>query len=81
MHIELHYCPTARDAARLQHGGLPRYDIEPTKCGACMARVGEVENRDGTVVAWKPFAVVVSETVIDVVCGKCLKPVDKVLAA
>lgn len=78
-HVELHFCPTAKDAARLEYAGLPRYDLHPEPCGSCSARTGEVLNRDGESVAWKPFAVVVWDTGLDVLCNRCLKPVDKVL--
>lgn len=77
MHVELHFCPTARDAARLQHAGLPRFDLEPSKCGACNARVGEVNGEDGAVF-WKPLTVVVWEDGVDVLCERCVRPVDKV---
>lgn len=79
-HIELHYCRTARDSARLEHGGLPRYDLEPTRCSGCGTWIGEVANRDGTAVAWRPFAVVVWEDGLDALCvGRCLKALDKII--
>lgn len=76
MHVELHVCRTAKDAARLEYAGLPRYDIEPSHCGACNARVGEVNGTEGAVF-WRPLTVVVWENGVDVLCGKCTGPVDK----
>ncbi len=78
MHLELHYCPTAKDAARLQYGGLPRYDIEPAACGACHARVGEV-NGQGETVSWRALTVVVWDNGVDVLCARCTKPVQKLV--
>lgn len=79
-HIEIHYCETARDAASLQHAGLPRYDLEPTRCGACNGTTGEVEGSGGTV-SWRPFGVVLDGDTITTVCRKCLTAVDKALKA
>ena len=81
-HIEVHICNTARDAAYLSNAGLPRFDLEPgTKCSACTRRVGEVLNRDGDSVGWKRLGVVLTGDRIDVLCGTCLRPFDKLLAA
>jgi bacterioferritin-associated ferredoxin len=79
-HVELHICKTAREAEYLAHAGLPRYDLEPSKCGSCQNTVGEVFNRDGESVAWRPLTVVVWDNGLDVLCGKCTKAVDTVLA-
>lgn len=79
-HVELHRCPTAQDAAQLQHAGLPRYDIETTACDHCGKRCGEVSNRDGETVAWRPLTVVVWDDGLAVLCGACTVPVDKILA-
>lgn len=78
MHVELHLCRTAHEAAQLAHGGLPRYDLEPSACDNCHARVGEVNGRDGAVF-WKPLVVVVWEDGIAALCERCLRPVDKVV--
>lgn len=78
-HVELHRCPTAADAARLGHAGLPRYDIESTRCSNCAKPCGEVHNEDGTSVAWRPLTVVVWDEGVDVLCGTCTKPVDRLL--
>lgn len=81
MHIELHTCLTSKDAARLGHAGLPRYDIETgTVCGTCNRRVGEVQNSTGESVAWKPLTVVVWESGIGVLCAACTKSVDKLVS-
>ena len=77
MHVELHFCRTARDAALLATAGLPRYDLEPEKCGACNARVGEVNGKEDAVF-WKPLTVVVWEDGVDVLCERCVRQVDKV---
>lgn len=79
-HIEAHYLESARDAAMLATAGLPRYDLEPVKCGSCSARCGEVFNPNGESVAWKPFAVVLNGETIATVCGRCFRYVDKSLA-
>ncbi|UVG35060.1 hypothetical protein SEA_CECE_311 [Microbacterium phage Cece] len=78
-HVELHFCHTARDAAALEKAGLPRYDLEPTRCGNCNARCGELHGDDA--VTWRPLAVVVWETGVSVLCGRCLKCVEKILSA
>lgn len=80
MHVELHRCPTAKDAARLWTAGLPRYDIEPSTCGACNRRVGEVVGSTDAARSWIPLTVVLWDDGIDVLCGKCTLGVDKVLA-
>ena len=77
-HIELHILPTARDAARLETAGLPRFDLEPSECGACRVRVGEVSGSDDAVF-WRPFGVILDGETVDVLCKKCLSPFDKVL--
>lgn len=79
-HIEIHFCETARDAASLQHAGLPRYDLEPSACAACKVKTGEVESQHGTVV-WRPFGVVLDGDAITTVCRRCLAGVDKALKA
>lgn len=79
-HIEIHYAETARDAAELQYSGLPRYDIEPSKCAACLSRVGEVQGQNGTV-SWRPLGVVLDGDAVTVVCGKCVRSIDKALRA
>ena len=79
-HIEIHYLETARDAELLQHAGLPRYDLEPTRCGSCNARVGEVNGTDGTVF-WRALGVVLDGETVTVACARCLRPVDKALQA
>lgn len=79
-HIEIHYAETARDAAELQHAGLPRYDIEPSKCAACSSRVGEVQGQ-GDTVFWRPLGVVLDGETVTVICAKCLKQIDKALKA
>lgn len=81
MHVELHFCRTAKDAARLEYAGLPRYDIEPSRCGACHARVGEVNGSNEETVFWKPLTVVVWDTGVDVLCERCTSPVDKITTA
>lgn len=80
MHVELHYCATATEAEHLGHGGLPRYDLEPSKCDACGARVGEVQGQGDTVL-WRPLAVVLWEDGIATICARCVKPVIKALKA
>lgn len=79
-HIEIHFCETARDAASLQHAGLPRYDLEPSPCSACGAKTGEVEGR-GDTVSWRPFGVLLDGETVTVICRKCLSQVDKALKA
>lgn len=79
-HIEVHYCETARDAAQLQHAGLPRYDLEPSKCAACNSRVGEIDGQRG-VVFWRPLGVVLDGETVTVICAKCLSQIDKALKA
>jgi hypothetical protein len=78
MHVEIHWLATATDAARLEHAGLPRLDLEPSKCTACNARVGEVNGQDGTV-TWKPCGLVLNGDDIGVICQRCYAPVDKSL--
>jgi len=78
-HIEIHICETATDAARLGAAGLPRYDIEPSVCDSCNRRVGEVLNGNGESVAWKKLGVLLNGDDIAILCGTCLKPVDKAL--
>lgn len=78
-HIELHHCETAGDAAHLVNGGLPRYDIEPSACDNCHARVGEV-NGQNDVVFWRPLTVVVWADGLAVLCGRCVKPVINIVS-
>ena len=78
-HVEIHILPTAKDAARLEHAGLPRFDLEPTACGACNARVGELNNESDQPIAWRPFGVILDADTVDVLCRKCLAPFDKIL--
>lgn len=78
-HTEIHWCATAKDAARLAYGGLPRLDLSPQKCGACTAHCGEVQGLDGTV-TWRACAVALDGERIAVICGRCLKALDKALA-
>jgi len=81
-HIEIHYCETARDAALLATAGLPRFDLEPTACAACNARVAEVNGeKDTDAVFWRAFGVILNGETVTAVCAKCLRPVDKALAA
>jgi hypothetical protein len=79
-HIEIHWCETARDAERLAHAGLPRLDLEPQRCTACNARVGEVNGSNGTVF-WKPCGLVLNENDMGVVCKRCFARIDKALQA
>jgi hypothetical protein len=79
-HIEIHWCETATDAARLEYAGLPRLDLEPTECTACHARVGEVTGTNGDVF-WKPCGLVLNGDAIGVLCRGCFRPVDKALQA
>lgn len=79
-HTEIHWCETATDAARLQHAGLPRLDLEPQACTSCNARVGEVNGQNGTV-TWKPCGLVLNGESIGVICRRCAEPVDKSLQA
>lgn len=79
MHVELHFCRTATDAEHLGHGGLPRYDLEPSKCDACGARVGEVQGQ-GDTISWKPLAVVLWDEGIAALCTRCVKPITKVIS-
>lgn len=81
MHIEVHYCATARDAALLGQAGLPRYDLEGGTCGACKARIAEVENLNGKTVGWRPFGVVLTGELTDVLCARCLRPVLRLTTA
>lgn len=78
VHVEIHWCETATDAARLQHAGLPRLDLEPSHCSACNARVGEVTGLEDTV-TWKPCGLVLNGETIGVLCRRCYAPVDKAL--
>lgn len=77
-HVEIHWCETATDAARLQYAGLPRLDIEPSKCGACNTQVAEIEGRNGTV-SWRPCGLVLNGETIAVICARCFNGVDKAL--
>lgn len=77
-HIEIHYAETARDAAELRHAGLPRYDLEPSRCASCKARIGEVQG-SGEAMFWKPLGVVLDGETVTVVCGKCLRSIDTAL--
>ena len=79
MHIELHLCRTASEAQRLGYGGLPRYDLEPSTCDACGARVGEVQGQ-GDVMSWRPLTVVVWDTGLAALCARCVKPITKVVS-
>lgn len=78
-HIEIHWCETATDAARLAYAGLPRLDLEPHRCSACNARVGEV-NGQGDTVSWKPCGLLLDGENIGVLCRRCFAPVDKALS-
>lgn len=79
IHIEAHYLETARDAASLEHAGLPRYDLETgTVCGSCSVTVGEIVGTEDETVAWRPFAVVLTGEKIDTVCKRCLRTVLEV---
>jgi len=80
-HIEVHYLETARDTGLLETAGLPRYgDVEPARCSACGATAGEIQGQNGTV-SWRPFGVLLDGESISVVCGRCMKQVDKALRA
>ncbi len=79
-HVEIHWCETASDAARLGYAGLPRLDLEPNRCTACNAQVGEVTGLNETV-SWKPCGLVLNEDSTGVICRKCFAGVDKALQA
>ena len=79
-HIEPHILETARDAEELAKGGMPRLDLEPQTCGACNARVGEVNGSNGDVF-WKPCGLLLNDKDLGVLCKRCYTPVDKALPA
>lgn len=79
-HIEIHWCETATDAARLELAGLPRLDLEPNRCSGCNARVGEVNGQEGTV-SWKPCGLVLNGDTIGVICRRCFSTVAKTVKA
>lgn len=79
-HVEIHWCETATDAARLEHAGLPRLDLEANRCTSCDAPVGEVHGL-GETVSWKPCGLVLNGDRIGVLCRRCFRPIDKSLKA
>lgn len=77
-HIEVHILSTATDADRLAKAGFPNLSLEPHRCSACNAGVGEVLGAEDTVF-WRPCGLVVDDRSLALLCRKCLKPLDDAL--
>ena len=73
-HVELHLCMTLEDSALLEHGGLPRYDLEPSTCDHCNTAIGLVEGQSDSRF-WRPVAVVVWDGGISALCHRCVNPI------